>query len=347
MHPVCSIRLILAVALTSGAACGARAQGLFAGQRAGQLRDDNAIKLPLHWCPAGEFIMGSPAHEPGRDDDEEPHKVTLTRGFWLGETEVTQDQWKAVMGLTLRDQARKMLGDTRTYHMGGQDVTLRQHSNATGPDEVASVAAAEAPSVPIYYVSWDEAMEFCRKLTTSERAAKRLPRDAIYSLPSESQWEYACRAGTKTTTYAGDMLVLGENNAPVLNDIAWYGGNCGVGYKGRGWSINFPNQASPGKVGGPRRVGQKNANPWQLRDMLGNLYEWVEDWSGYYPRRDVIDPCGPATGEKKLFRGGAWKHLATMSRAARRFEEIPTIRLNYIGFRVALRLQDAESVFKK
>ena len=76
--------------------------------------------------------------------------------------------------------------------------------------------------------------------------------------------------------------------------------------------------------------------------MLGNLYEWVEDWSGYYPQRDVLDPRGPASGVKKIFRGGAWKHLATMSRAARRFEDMPTIRLNYIGFRVALRLQDAE-----
>lgn len=324
----------------------AQAQGLFAGQRAGQLRDDNFIKLPLRWCPSGEFVMGSPKSEPGRDDDEDQHKVTLTRGFWLGETEVTQSQWQAVMGSTLRDQARKMLDDKRIYRMGGEDVTLRQHSNATGPDEVASVAAAEAPNVPIYYVNWDEAMEFCRRLTEKERAAKRLPRDAIYSLPTESQWEYACRAGTKTTTYAGDMIVLGKNNAPVLNDIAWYGGNCSVGYKGRGWSINFPEQAFPGKVGGPRRVGQKTANAWNLRDMLGNLYEWVEDWSGYYPQRDVIDPRGAPDTGKKIFRGGAWKHLATMSRAARRFEEIPTIRLNYIGFRVALRLAEGKSVLK-
>ena len=336
------MKRIIALIMALGVAGGVHAQGLYAGQRAGQLRDDNALRMPLRWCPPGEFIMGSPPGEPGRDDDETQHKVTLTRGFWLGETEVTQAQWSELMGETLRDQARKMIDDPQLYRMGGKDVTMRQASNAIAGKEIESVCAAEAPNVPIYYVSWEDAMEFCRKLTEKERAEKRLPRDAMYSLPTESQWEYACRARTTRTTYAGDMVVRGENNAPVLNDIAWYGGNCSVGYKGRGWTTNFPNQAFPGKVGGPRRVGQKQPNAWQLRDMLGNLYEWVEDWSGYYPQRDVLDPRGPDKGEKKLFRGGAWKHLATMSRAARRFEDMPTIRLNYIGFRVALRLQDAE-----
>ena len=340
------MKWILAFIIASGVTGSASAQGLYAGQRAGQMRDDNALKMPLRWCPPGDFVMGSPAGEPGRDDDETQHQVRLSRGFWLGETEVTQGQWKELMGESLRDQARKMIDDPQLYRMGGKDVTMREASNAIEGKEIESVCAAEAPNVPVYYVSWEDAMEFCRKLTGKERAAKRLPRDTIYSLPTESQWEYACRAGTKTTTYAGDMVVLGENNAPVLNDIAWYGGNCGVGYKGRGWTTNFPNRAFPGRVGGPRRVGQKQPNAWQLRDMLGNLYEWVEDWSGYYPQRDVTDPRGPDRGEKKLFRGGAWKHLATMSRAARRFEDVPTIRLNYIGFRVALRLADAERVLK-
>lgn len=336
------MRLAIAFGIASMWPCAMTAQGLYAGQRDGQLRDDNALKMPLRWCPPGEFVMGSPTSEPGRDDDESQHKVTLTRGFWLGETEVTQAQWKELTGETLRDQARMMIDDPQLYRMGGKDVTMREASNAIAGKEIESVCAAEAPGVPVYYVNWEDAMEFCRKLTAKEPAAKRLPRDAIYSLPTESQWEYACRAGTKTATYAGEMIVRGQNNAPVLNDIAWYGGNSGVGYKGRGWSVSFPEQAFPGTIAGPRRVGQKQPNAWQLRDMLGNLYEWVEDWSGYYPQREVTDPRGPDTGEKKLFRGGAWKHLATMSRAARRFEDMPSIRLNYIGFRVALRLQDAE-----
>ncbi|MGI8603397.1 MAG: formylglycine-generating enzyme family protein [Verrucomicrobiales bacterium] len=337
------MKWIIPVIAASALAGSLRAQGFFEGQQAGEARSDNALKMAFHWCPPGEFVMGSPVDEPGRDDDEGQHTVRLTQGFWLGETEVTQGQWAAVMGQTLRYQARKMLDDPKLYLMGGKEVTLRQASKALKGNEISSVCAAEAPNVPIYYVSWEDAVEFCRKLTAKERAAKRLPPDAIYGLPTESQWEHACRAGTTTTTYSGDMIVLGENNAPVLNEIAFYGGNSSVGYKGRGWTTqNWPNQAFPGKIAGPRRVGQKQPNPWQLRDMLGNLYEWVEDYSGYYPQRDVVDPRGPPNGGKRIFRGGSWNHLATMSRAARRFEEIPTIRLNYIGLRVALRLQAAE-----
>ena len=334
---------LMASMLTVALALPMQSEPAFDGGHTGEARSDNALKIVLRWCPPGEFVMGSPMDEPGRDHDEGQHRVKLTRGFWLGETEVTQGQWAAVTGGSLRQQARRMLDDPRRYLMGGKEITLRQASNAQKRNEIASVCAAEAPNIPMYYVSWDDATEYCKKLTSIERAAKRLPPGAIYALPTESQWEYACRAGTTTATYAGDIVVLGENNAPVLNEIAFYGGNSSVGYKGRGWTTqNWPNQAFPGKVGGPRRIGQKQPNPWHLRDMLGNVHEWVEDFSAHYPQRDVVDPRGPATGEKKLFRGGSWNHYATMSRAARRFEEIPTIRLNYIGFRVALRLEDAE-----
>jgi hypothetical protein len=234
--------------------------------------------------------------------------------------------------------------DPTVYRMGGKDVTLRQVAKPQGRDETFSVCAAEATEVPIYYVSWEDAVEFCKRLTQREKAAKRLPRDAVYALPTESQWEYACRAGTTTTTYAGAMEVLGKNNVPVLHGIAWYGGNSSVKYGGRGWEVFYPERAFGGRLAGPRRVGQLQPNAWQLKDMLGNLYEWVEDYSGYYPQRDVSDPTGPTKGEKKLFRGGAWNHYGTMCRAARRFEDIPTIRLNYIGFRVALRLCGSREV---
>jgi formylglycine-generating enzyme required for sulfatase activity len=332
-----SVVVLLAAGSMAG---GALAAAPFEGTAPGEARSDNAPKIVLHWCPPGEFIMGSPVDEPGRDHDETQHRVQITRGFWLGETEVTQGQWTKVMGQTLRHQARKMLDDPRRYRMGGRDVTLREASNALKSNEIASVCAAEAPNVPVYYVSWNDAAEFCSRMTSLERAANRLPAGSVYSLPTEAEWEYACRAGTTTATYAGEMVVLGENNAPVLHDIAFYGGNSSVDYRGRGWTTNnWPHQAFPGKIAGPRRVGQKAPNAWGLRDILGNLYEWVQDYSGYYPQRDVADPRGPTTGEKKVFRGGSWNHYGTMCRAARRFEEIPTIRLNYIGFRLALRLE--------
>jgi len=308
------------------------------GAKAGQSRNDNAPQITLRWCPPGQFTMGSPEGEPGRDAYETPHRVTLTEGFWLGETEVTQGQYTAVTGLALRDQAKKMLADKTLYPFNGKRITLREASKANqGERVIASVTAATSPNIPMYYVSWDDAVAFCDQLTKQERAAGRLPAGGAYALPTEAQWERACRAGTSTATYAGPMKVLGENNAPVLNDIAWYGGNSSVGYNGAGWSTpNWPNQAFPGKIAGPRRVAQKQANAWGLKDMLGNLYEWVADFSSVYTEEPVTDPLGPRTGGNHPYRGGAWNHYATMCRSAKSFEAPPTYRVNFLGFRIAL-----------
>lgn len=308
------------------------------GSKPGQSRADNGVKMALHWCPPGEFVMGSPKDEPGRDDYEIAHRVKLTQGFWMGETEVTQGQWLAVTNFSLSAQAQKMLDDEKLYPFDGKQITLREASKADdGLNIIASVCAATAPNIPIYYVSWDDAVTFCTYLTIMERSASRLPAGWRYALPTEAQWEYACRAGTTTATYAGLMKVLGENNASVLNDIAWYGGNSSVGYKGAGWTtVKWPHQAFPGKIAGPRRVGQQKANPWGLKDTLGNLYEWVADFSAVYSEADVVDPVGPATGVNHPYRGGAWKHYATMCRAAKSFEGPPTYRVNYLGFRVVL-----------
>lgn len=330
--------LLLFVLVSSGLAAPEPAEMPFEGSKPGSARSDNGLKLVLHWCPPGKFVMGSPETEPGRDAYEKAHPVKLTKGFWLGETEVTQGQWESVMGKTLQDQAALMLADKTLYPFGGQQVTLRQAAKAAEGDKaISSVCAATAPYIPIYYVSWDDATEFCKRLTDTEKKAGTLPPGARYALPTEAQWEYACRAGTKTATYAGEMKVLGENNARVLNDIAWYGGNSSVGYKGAGWTTEgWPNQAFPGKMAGPRRVGQKKANAWGLNDMLGNLYEWVADFSAVYPDGEAVDPKGPETGVNHPYRGGAWKHYATMSRAAKSFEAAPTYRFNDVGFRVAL-----------
>ncbi len=314
------------------------ADPLIDGSTPGQMRNDNALKMPLRWCPPGGFTMGSPESEVGRDAYEVLHPVRLTHGFWMGETEVTQGQWEAVMGTTLQDQAMKMLTDETLYPDGGRQKTLREaHGVPGGKQSLPKVCAAQAPNIPIYYVNWDEAAAFCARLTERERKAARLPQGMIYALPTEAQWEYACRAGTSTATYDGSMFVLGENNAPVLNDIAWYGGNSSVGYRGAGWTtINWPNQAFKGKIAGPRRVGQKKANAWGLKDTLGNMYEWVADWSSIPTADLAIDPTGPATGTAKIYRGGAWNHYATMCRAAKSFEAVPNYRRFNLSFRVAL-----------
>jgi formylglycine-generating enzyme required for sulfatase activity len=158
-------------------------------------------------------------------------------------------------------------------------------------------------SLPVEQVSWSEAMDFCRKLTERERAAGRLPEGYEYTLPTEAQWEYACRAGT--TGPAGGKL----------NEIAWY-------------AENSANTTHP--------VGQKRSNAWGLFDMHGNVWEWCRDWFGRYPGENVTDFAGPASGSQRVTRGGGWCFVARNCRSARRSPELPAARHSFVGFRVAL-----------
>jgi formylglycine-generating enzyme required for sulfatase activity len=156
------------------------------GTRAGQTRDDNGLKLKLVWCPPGQFTMGSPKSEKGRfDEDYETQvQVTLTKGFWLGKFEVTQGLWRRVM-----------------------------HST---PWKGQKYQAREGDDFPAAYVTWDDVMKFCETLTAAERSAGRLPLGWQYTLPTEAEWEYACRAGTTTRFSFGD-------NDSEIGTYAWYG----------------------------------------------------------------------------------------------------------------------------
>jgi formylglycine-generating enzyme required for sulfatase activity len=159
--------------------------------------------------------------------------------------------------------------------------------------------------LPVEQVSWDDAMAFCRRLTERERAAGRLPDGYVYTLPTEAQWEYACRAGT-TGPYAGDGN---------LDDMGWYSQNSG-------------NTTHP--------VGQKRPNAWGLYDMHGNVWEWCRDWYGNYPGGLVRDPTGPASGSYRVNRGGCWNYPATECHSASRYFLGPGDRLYFFGFRLAL-----------
>ncbi|MCW5550178.1 MAG: SUMF1/EgtB/PvdO family nonheme iron enzyme [Opitutaceae bacterium] len=192
-------------------------------------------------------------------------QVTISRPFWLGKTEVTQGQWQAVMG-------------NNPSHFKGSNL-------------------------PAENVSWADAMEFCRKLTERERAAGRLPAGYVYTLPTEAQWEYACRAGT-TGDYAGNLDAMG-----------WYSGNAG---------------------GSTKPVGTKAANAWGLHDMHGNVWEWCLDWYGNYPGGSVTDPTGPASGSFRVARGGGWGSTADLCRSADRNGSPPGNRNGFLGFRPAL-----------
>lgn len=228
----------------------------------------NGVSVTLTWIPPTSntgFTMGSPVTEQGRSNDENQHTVILTKGFWLGKTVVTQAQWEAVME--------------------------SNPSNFKGSD------------LPVEQVSWDDAMAFSRKLTERERQAGRLPDGYEYTLPSEAQWEYACRAGT-TGAYAGD-----------LDAMAWFKQNSG-------------NTTHP--------VGQKGANAWGLYDMHGNVWEWCRDWYGNYPGGSVTDPTGPPQGSDRVSRGGCWGNDAAICRSAFRYRINPGFRLLNLGFRLAL-----------
>lgn len=236
--------------------------------------------LGMVWIKPGTFIMGSPASDPNSDSDERPQTVvTLTRGFWMGVHEVTQGEYQAVMGT-----------NPSYFNGGSYGVDLNR---------------------PVEQVSWNDAVAYCNALTTQERAAGRIPSNWRYYLPTEAQWEYACRAGARTARYCyGDDLGI-----TALGNYAWYSGNSG---------------------GTTHPVEQKLGNAWGLMDMHGNVVEWCADWYAAYPGGSVTDPTGPTSGSNRVIRGGGWDANGRFCRSAYRGYGWPGGRLDSFGFRVAL-----------
>lgn len=259
------------------------------GPEPGQTWTVPGLSLALISIPAGTFVMGSPGDEQGRDSDESPQtRVTISQPFWIGRTEVTQGQWEAAMGnnpsaFKGADRLRRWLG-----------------SRLWGRNNPSLFKGADRP---VEQVSWNDAIEFCRKLTASGRAAGRLPEGFAYTLPTEAQWEYACRAGT-TGPYAG---------SGNLDEMGWYSNNSG-------------SQTHP--------VAGKQANAWGLYDMHGNVWEWCLDWYGNYPGGSVRDPTGPSSGSLRVVRGGGWGSYPRLCRSAFRGRSVRGYR--YLGFRLAL-----------
>lgn len=183
---------------------------------------------------------------------------------------------------------------------------------------------------PVELVSWDDCQQFLQRL------GQRVPGLGA-RLPTESEWEYACRAGTETATWVGDLTLRGENDAPELDAIAWYGGNSGHGYElaeGSN-SSDWPQKQYPHTKAGTRPVRGRKANPRGLYDLLGNVSEWCADWYGAYEAGPIIDPVGPPVGANRVLRGGSWVSYARVVRAARRFAFAPGLRLSDFGFRLA------------
>jgi uncharacterized protein (TIGR02996 family) len=226
--------------------------------------------IEFAWIPPGTFLMGSTAEELGYQSDETQHRVTLTRGFFLGVTPVTQAQWQFARG----DNPSHFKGDT----------------------------------LPVEEVSWDDCQDFCAKL--GEKTGQR------FRLPSEAQWEYACRAGTASLFHFG---------ATISTDQANYDGN-----------RVFADGCQGTNRGKTTPVRTFQANAWGLYDMHGNVLEWCADWYGKYLLREKKDPLGAKTGEQRVLRGGSWVSDPRFCRAADRFKFPPDTRNNVLGCRVVL-----------
>lgn len=214
---------------------------------------------------------------------------------------------------------------SRPFFMGKYEVTQGQWEAVMGsnPSDFKNCGR----DCPVESVSWDEVQQFVRKLNAMEGGPR-------YRLPTEAEWEHAARAGTPTDTPAGDLDLLGTSNAPVLDRIAWYGGNSGVRYDGGADCSDWKEKQYPSTWCGTHPVGKKAANDFGLHDMLGNVWEWVEDRYGEYPGGSVTDPKGPAKGSLRVRRGGGWSHDAFGSRSAYRAGVGPGNRYHYLGFRL-------------
>ena len=223
----------------------------------------------------GTFTMGSPSNERGRAANEGPQRQVTVSSFYMGRYQTTQTEYQEIMGI--------------------------------------NPSAFKGPTLPVEQVSWFDAVEYCNRLSRKEGLTPAYIIDGNnvnwnhyangYRLPTEAEWEYACRAGTQTPFYSGTSL----------DDAGWFSGNSG---------------------GKTRPVGEKQPNPWGLYDMHGNVLEWCWDWLGNYPGEAQTDPKGPASGTNRVYRGGNWRFESHQNRSAYRYGNHPYLKTFFLGFRI-------------
>ena len=214
---------------------------------------------------------------------------------------------------------------TEGFWLGKYEVTQRQWQAVMGSNPSGFKNCGG--NCPVERVSWNNVQEYIRKL--NGRTGGR-----PYRLPTEAEWEYAARAGTSTDTYAGDLQIRGRRNAPLLDRIAWYGGNSGVSYDGGYDCSGWKEKQYRSQRCGTHPVGGKAPNAFGLHDMLGNVWEWVGDWKGDYPGGTVTDPVGRSSGSVRVVRGGSWHYTAGFCRSAGRSGISPGDRIRGLGFRL-------------
>jgi formylglycine-generating enzyme required for sulfatase activity len=258
----------------------------------------------LRWVPAGRFWMGSPPEETRGLAREDYERAWFEREYPRHQVTMSQGFW---------------LFDTPCTQALWEAVTGGNPSRFRSPER------------PVEQVSWEDVQGFLTKINAQVPGLDLM-------LPTEAQWEHACRAGTDTALYSGPIDILGENKAPALDPIAWYGGNSGVefemeeGEDSSGW----PEVQHPSPKSGTHPVGRKEPNPWGLYDMLGNVWEWCADGLRDYQDHWTQDPMGPLdTGADRVIRGGSWNYEARVCRCACRDRDRPDYRYYDLGFRCA------------
>ena len=259
---------------------------------------DNSIGMKLVLIPAGKFAMGTPGYASREIEPE--HEVTLSQPFYMGSCEVTIAQYVQVIG----SNPNNIPGFHRRAPMKKRD------------------------QCPVDSVGWEDAVNFCKKLSElpGEKALGR-----VYRLPTEAEWEYACRAGSKSDFSCGDIGTKGDPDE----------------YGDRHEKIHEYASISTGQ--GPCPVGEKNPNVWGLYDMHGNVREWCQDWYGDYLTTPMIDPSGPETGKHRVSRGGSWtfSHYEARSACRRTSGRESNAGSIDLGFRVVLTVSSEKSIAEK
>ncbi len=278
----------------------------------------NSVGMKLRYIQPGEFVMGSGMDAEIANTDEMPqHMVCITRGFYMGRTEVTTKQFAVFAGEAVWETQAEREDWSYAWHNGSFQIVRGRSFRDPG--------FTQTDDHPVVCVSWHDAAEFCRWL--GHREARR------YRLPTEAEWEYACRAGTKAVYQWGDRPEDGLGWCNVADETA---------------RPEFANASSPaaffpwsdGHIF-TAPVGRFRPNPFGLYDMHGNVLEFCQDWyrAGYGTVTSRADPTGPERGEFRVLRGGSWSSYRQGCRSAKRYRDRPSIRCSNLGFRVVLELE--------
>ena len=245
-------------------------------------------------------MMGSPDSEAERHTNETQHEVTLTKGFWMGKYEVSQEEYQSV------------IGSNPSYFKNGVDAI----SSGTGGQVTNDVRH------PVEKVSWNDATNYCAKLTQRDQLAGRIPSGYSYRLPTEAEWEYTCRGGATNAFHFGNAIRQGMANFDARYE---YDSVLGTDYK-----------LSDKVISRTVEVGSYAPNAFGLYDMHGNVWEWCSDWYGDHTNAATIDPTGPTSGDGRMICGGTWYSSGRDCRASARYGISPDVRFYFFGFRVVL-----------